>query len=110
MAIPYIALSGNSYYNINDCKSFNLNLASTSLSGLSAFPCSEVILINKGITLIQIFDNNNFDVANSLTLSAGETFTLRGITNSAMVSAKAPAGTGFLYYRGQMFSNNPSRY
>lgn len=108
MAVPYTDNNGSTFYNINDCRSFNQTV-STSLVALSAHPCSEVILINKGGNNIQVYDNNFTSDSNALTLSAGETFTLRGITNSEMVSAKTATGSSQLYYRTQFFSLLPQR-
>lgn len=108
MAVPYTNNNGSTFYNINDCRSFTQPV-DTNLVALSSHPCSEVILINKGSVNIQIYDNNYTNVVNSLTLSAGETFTLRGITNSANVSAKTVTGTSQLYFRTQFFSLLPQR-
>ena len=107
MPVAFTSNNGSTFYNINDCKSFTQSIANT-LVALSAYPCSEVILVNKGTSAVLIYDNNNFADANSLTLSAGETFTIRGITSASLVSAKAVTSTT-LYYRTQYFSYLPQR-
>jgi len=108
MAIPFTSNTGSTFYNTNDCRSFNQTIT-TNLAQLSSYPCSEVILINKGTNALRIYDNNYTDDTFSLVLSGGEEFTLRGITSTAHVSAKAVTGTSTLYYRTQYFSMLPQR-
>ena len=97
------------YYNMNDCMSFKLSLGSSTLTALTSYPCSEVIIVNKTGNNITVFDNNNFGAANAFLLSNNESFTFRGITNTSMVSASA-ASAGDIYYRTQFFSSNPQKY
>ena len=99
--------NGSTFYNINECKSFKQSIG-TSLVQLSAFPCSEVIIVNRTSGNISVYDNNNFAEENSFLLSSGESFTFRGITNSSVVSAIA-ASAGDIYYRTQYFSMLPQR-
>lgn len=111
MAIPFTDNNGSTFYNINDCRSF-VQAVSTNLVKLSAYPCSEVVLWNKGVGAIEIYDNGYSAAANVLVLSASEQFVLRGVTNSSVISAKTPSGTvgaGTLYYRTQYFSFLPQR-
>ena len=108
MATPYTTNNGSTFYNKNDCRSFVKNV-DTNLSPLTAYACSEVILINKGVNAVEVYDNGFSAPTTALVLSAGETFTLRGITNAAVVSAKASAGVSTLYYRTQFFSLLPQQ-
>lgn len=108
MAVPYTNNNGSTFYNINDCRSFNLTL-STNLVALTAYPCSEVILINKTGQSVYIYDSGYSGTATRLLIDNNETFTLRGITNSAQVSAQTLSGGGTLYYRTQYFSFLPQR-
>lgn len=100
--------NGSTFYNINECRSFNQPL-STNLTRLSAFPCSEVILINKTGQSVLIYDNDFFADSNSLLLEAGDSIALRGLTSTSQVSAKTLALSGILYYRTQYFSLLPQR-
>ena len=109
MAIPFTDNNGSTFYNINDCRSFNQNLTSTALSQLSSYPCSEVIIINKTGQSVYIYDSNYFDDSNRLLLESGDSIALRGITNSSQVSAKTVSLGGTLYYRTQYFSMLPQR-
>lgn len=106
MAVP-ISNNGSMFYNQNECKSFKQTIG-TSLVQLSAYPCSEVIIVNKTGGAVNIFDNNNFSLDNSFLLGASESFTFRGITNTSTVSASGTT-TGDLYYRTQYFSVLPQR-
>lgn len=108
MAIPFTDNNGSTFYNINECRSFNQTISAT-LVALSAQPCSEVILINKTGQSVYIYDSNNFGDETRLLLNNLETFTLRGVTNSAQVSAQTASGSGTLYYRTQYFSMLPQR-
>jgi hypothetical protein len=108
MAIPSTDNNGTAFFNINNCKSFNLS-ASTALKALSAFPCSEVYIVNKSNTDVYIYDSNYFDDTNRFLLSNNESITIRGITNSSQVSAKTLAGGGAIYFRTQYFSFLPQR-
>ena len=106
MAIP-TQNNGSTFYNINECRSFKQTIT-TNLTRLSAQPCSEVIIINRTPGVITVYDNNYFASAFGFILSAGETFTFRGITNTMWVSAVA-AVQGEIYYRTQYFSLLPQR-
>ena len=100
--------NGSTFYNINDCRSFNQNVT-TSLVALSDYPCSEVIIINKTGNSIYIYDSSYTDDSNRLLLESNESIALRGITNSAQVSAKTISGSGPLYFRTQYYSLLPQR-
>jgi hypothetical protein len=108
MGLPFTDNNGSTFYNSNECKSFNQTI-DTSLVSLSAHPCSEVIIINKTEQAVYLYDSNNFNDENSLMIETGESIALRGITNSAQVSAKTDSGFGTLYYRTQFFSMLPQR-
>lgn len=100
-AVPTIN-NGSTFYNQNDCHSFKQTIG-TALVQLSAYPCSEVIVVNRTAGNILIFDNNYFSVNNSFLLATGESFTFRGITNTSVVSASA-VSAGDIYCRAQYFS------
>lgn len=107
MAIPTVT-NDTTFYNINECRSFNQTIGS-SLTRLSSQPCSEVIIYNRTLSNITVYDNSYSSAASGFLLSAGENFTFRGITNTNQVSAIA-VSPGLVYYRTQYFSNNPVRY
>jgi hypothetical protein len=100
--------NGSTFYNINDCRSFNQPV-STALVALSAYPCSEVIIINKTGQSVYIYDSLYSTDSNRLLLDSNESTTIRGITNSGQVSAKTASGAGTLYFRTQYYSLNPQR-
>lgn len=116
--------NGSGYVNYNICRSFNQNIETTitMLTGAvvpgftgsttpaltGGQPCSEVIIINKTSGNLFVYDNGYEDEVNSLALGAGESITLRGLTNVAQVSAKATS-SGTVFYRTQFYSINPSR-
>ena len=100
--------NGSTYYNINDCRSFNQTVT-TALVALTPYPCSEVIIINKTGAPIYIYDSSYTADTNRLLLEINESIALRGITNSEQVSAKTASGSGTLYFRTQFYSLNPQR-
>ena len=125
MAIP-TSNSGSTYFNINQCRTFQMSIGSNSLTCLSSVDvggygagqaCSEVIIYNKTGGDITIYDKNNGPFPTSSPKGAGaghgwvlqqdEQFTFRGITNVNEVSAYGTAG--LLQYRTQFFSSNPAR-
>ena len=102
----YPSNNSTTFNNINDCRSFNQSL-STTLAAFAGYPCSEVIIINKTGQTVYIYDNNYFSDSNRLMLSDGDSIALRGISNSATVSAKTASGSGTIYYRTQYYSLLP---
>ena len=100
--------NGSTFYNINDCRSFNQPV-NTALVALSSYTCSEVIVINKTGASIYVYDSNYFDDSNRLLLESNESIALRGITNSSQVSAKTISNSGPLYFRTQYYSLLPQR-
>lgn len=108
MAADSNSNNGSVFYNINNCRTFNMNL-STTLVQLIDHPCSEVIIINKTGQSVYIYDNDYFSDTNRLLLEAGDSIALRGITNASAVSAKTATLSGVLYYRTQYFSLLPQR-
>ena len=96
------------YQNPNKCYSFNQSLT-TSLVGLSAQKCSEVVIINKTGQSVYIYDQNRFSDEHRLLLEDNESIALRGITNTSEVSAKTASGTGQVYYRTQFYSSSVQR-
>ena len=114
----------NSYFNNNECRSFNIRLgtAMKRLSGIdSAAPflgqlCSEVYIVNKTGQTVTLFDRSDawgdaeaINVSRGFLLDDNDSITLRGLTNVNQVSAKTGSGAGTLYYRTQFFSSNPIR-
>jgi len=127
MATTPTSNTGSTYFNINQCRSFSMRLAATTLTCLSSTdtgghgagqPCSEVIIVNKTGGNLTIYDQNFGPFASGSPEGAGasrgfvlednDQFTFRGLTNVNEVSAFA-ASTGPIYYRAQFFSSNPSR-
>ena len=100
--------NGSTFYNINDCRSFNQTV-NTTLSALHLCTCSEVIIINHTGQQVYIYDSNNFNDTNRLLLDNNQQIVIRGITNSSQVSAKTASGSGTLYYRTQFYSFLPQR-
>jgi len=116
--------SGNSYFNNNECRSFNIRLGTgmKRLSGIdSTAPflgqlCSEVYIVNKTGQTVTLFDRSDawgdaeaINVSRGFLLDDNDSITLRGLTNVNQVSAKTGSGAGTLYYRTQFFSSNPIR-
>ena len=60
------------------------------------------------LDLVTVYDNEYADTLNGFLLTTGESFTFRGLTNVAQVSAIA-ASAGNIHFRAQYFSFNPSR-
>jgi len=94
------------YVNKNTCRTYNLSVT-TALVQLQPETCSEVIIINKTGNSINVFDNGFVATSAALLLDTDESIILRGITNTSAVSAKTLAGSGYIYYRTQNFSNHP---
>ena len=105
MSTPFTDNNGTTYYNINVCRSFSVNLAGT-LTPLSNQPCSEVVIVNATGATLSAFDGGYSDPSNALIIPNNGIVEIRGLTNSMQVSA---LGTGVLSYRTQFFSNNPQR-
>ena len=118
--------SGSTYFNTNQCFSFNNHLPDANMVCLSSQPCSEVIIWNDTGQDVYIYagpDDASGDFAKysdqaralllpQLSDQETSSITIRGLTNSNQVSAKkAAAGSAgeIIYYRTQFFSNNPSR-
>ena len=99
--------NGSTYFNINQCRSFNL-IISTSMTKLSSQPCSEIEIHNLTGGVLSAYDNGYSGEEFAFRLDNGERVTLRGLTNSDQVSAKA-ATAGRIFYRTQFFSSNPLR-
>jgi hypothetical protein len=109
MALTFTDNNGSTFYNINNCRSFNQSITSTTLTELAGYPCSEVIIINKTGQSVYIYDSDYSSDSNRLLLDADESIALRGITNSSQVSAKTAQLGGTLYFRTQYFSLLPQR-
>lgn len=100
---------GQTYININKCKSFKQGLVNGILTPLSGQICSEVVFVNRTGVDVEVYDGGLEDEAHSFLLLNNESATFRGLTNSCQVSAKAIGGAGDVYYRTQYYSNNPSK-
>ena len=132
--MPYIVPTsneGSTYFNTNQCFSFNNHLPNANMVCLSSQPCSEVTIWNNTGQDVYIYAgpdevggggvDDSFriysDQARALLLpklsdQEASSITIRGLTNSNQVSAKkAAAGSAgeLIYYRTQFYSNNPSR-
>jgi hypothetical protein len=99
--------NGSTYFNINQCRSFN-QIAFTTLTNLSSQPCSEIELFNRTGGNLSAYDNGFSEEAFAMLIPNNSSITLRGLTNSNQVSAKA-ASAGPIFYRTQFFSLNPLR-
>lgn len=99
--------NGSTYFNINQCRSFNQTIG-TALTQLSSQPCSEVEIFNRTGDNLSAYDNGYSDEAFAMLIPNNSSVILRGLTNSDQVSAKA-ASEGLVYYRTQFFSSNPLR-
>jgi hypothetical protein len=99
--------NGSTYYNINECRSFNQTVG-TALTKLSSQPCSEIELYNRTGGTLSAYDNGYSTEPFAMLLNNNESIVFRGLTNSNQVSAKA-AAAGTIFYRTQFFSSNPLR-
>ena len=119
-----ISNSGNTYFNVNECHSFESTSGGTALYPLSSQPCSQVTIYNTTAKDVYIYDKNSrvadsapSDIKRILIPAAAAAEPLQGIvfmglTNADELSAKhlvAPLVANPLYYRTQFFSSNPSR-
>ena len=119
-----ISNSGNTYFNVNECHSFESTSGGTALYSLSSQPCSQVTIYNTTAKDVYIYDKNSrvadsapSDIKRILIPAADAAEPLQGIvfmglTNAHEISAKhtsAPLVANPLYYRTQFFSSNPSR-
>jgi len=111
MAIP-TSNAGSSYHNINQCYSFN-DTFKDELKGLSAQPCSEVIIWNQTGQILYVYDQNRIEAHERLAIPVAadkdplQPYVIRGLTNAEQVSAKTGASSGLVYWRTQFFSSNP---
>jgi hypothetical protein len=110
------------FTNLNQCFSVTQAFGSTGATQLSSFPCTEVFIDNISGQDAKLFSQDGYNTIlyspslSSSTLSAaglyyylksGESTTIRGITNSAQISAALTSSSGNLTYRTQFFSFNP---
>jgi len=102
-AVP-ISNNGTTFYNPNNCFTFN-QVVGASIVQLSSYPCAEITIVNKTGNNVLIFDNGNSAAGNGFLLSNNDQFTFRGLTNSSVVSASATS-TGSIYCRTQYYSIN----
>ena len=117
--------AGSQYFNINQCRSFKITLAANKAmtrftstgqvaadSFMNGFPCGEVTVVNKSGKTIEVYDNENFtDGVDCIFMDDNDTFTFRGLTNTADISAKNTEDNAAvaIYARAQFFSSNPAR-
>ena len=92
------------FVNKNKSYTFNKDIGTT-LSILSSFEASEVLISNKSGQDLYIYDNNVFTDDRRFLLKTSESMVLRGITNTNEVSAKTGALSGTVYFRSAYFSN-----
>lgn len=92
------------FINKNQSYSFNMTI-DTSLVALSSFQASEILISNKSGQAINIFDGGRDSSDNAFLLDDGESFVLRGITNTNEVSAQTTSSSGVVYFRSAYFSN-----
>ena len=110
MPEPYTSNTGSTYFNINECRSYSSRVTNSAFAKLSSQVCSEVTIFNKTGQICHIFHNNYTDHSEKLLLKDDESVTIRGITNTELVSAQlASGGPGTLYYRTAYFSSLPQR-
>jgi len=93
-----------SWTNNNVCFSFTESLGTTMKALCTNQDCSEVFIYNLTSGPLVIYDNNNTNYLNSFTIPSSAFWTIRGITNSAQVSAVATI-PGLVSYRTQKFSD-----
>tara|TARA_A100000171_G_C2066092_1_gene112399 strand:+ start:31 stop:327 length:297 start_codon:yes stop_codon:yes gene_type:complete len=92
------------FVNKNKSYSFNMTIG-TSLTQLSGFTASEVLINNKSGQVVNIFDNERNGADQAFQLADSDSMVLRGITNTNEVSAQTTSGSGTVYFRSAYFSN-----
>ena len=114
---------GNTYFNVNECHSFESTHGGTALYPLSSQPCSQVTIYNLTEVKVEIYDKNSrraglapsgykrivIPAAAAATPLQGVVF--MGLTNADELSAQHVnhALLNPLCYRTQYFSSNPAR-
>lgn len=101
--VPPTSNNGSVFYNRNTCSSFNLTI-DTNLKALSSVVCGEVTIYNSGSNSVLLFDNGLSAGSSAFIVAPSATVVMRGLTNSAQVSAKATTGSCLLYCRTQFYS------
>lgn len=96
--------NGSQFYNNNTSKNFSQNIG-TSLVGLSAYSCSEVLFINRTGQDVYLYDSGDSGDSNRLLILDDESIVIRGVNNCSSISAKTASSTGDVYYRASKFSN-----
>ena len=118
-----ISNSGNTYFNVNECHSFESTHGGTDLYPLSSQPASQVTIYNGTAVPIYIYDKNSrvaggdpsdlkrIKIPADGASSPWQGVVFMGLTNADELSAKhANHAVGApLSYRTQFFSSNPSR-
>lgn len=96
--------NGSQFYNTNTSKNFSQTIG-TSLIGLSAYPCSEVLFINRTGHDVYLYDSGDVEDFNRLLIMDDESIVIRGVNNCSSLSAKTSTSSGDIYYRASKFSN-----
>ena len=93
-----------SFTNLNVCYSFN-QVATTGITQLSSFVCSEVLITNKSGQNIIVYDIDPTDASRAFLLANSEGVIFRGITNTDQLSVATDTGSGSIYCRTAYYSN-----
>lgn len=102
------------FTNLNQCYSFSCSANSVAAIKLSSFSCSEVNIFNptSNAAVLMVYDVNTTDNSRAFGIPAGEIFSMKGVTDSANLSAKfltAPTG-GTFYCRTQYYTHSTQSY
>jgi hypothetical protein len=102
------------FTNLNQCYSFSCVANNSTAIKLSSFSCSEVNIFNptSNAAVLLVYDVNTTNDARAFGIPAGETFSMKGVTDSSNLSAKfltAPTG-GTIYCRTQYYTHSTQSY
>ena len=89
------------FTNRNICRTFNINLNNTSIKQLSSQECSEVMFSCTGDDL-KIYERSNPSAY--FVIPKNTVVTIKGVTNSAELSAITLTGSHTIGYRTQYYS------
>tara|TARA_R100000664_G_scaffold19682_1_gene28827 strand:- start:4628 stop:5044 length:417 start_codon:yes stop_codon:yes gene_type:complete len=131
--IPPETNAGSQYFNINQCRSFKITLATNKAltrftstgqvngaTAVAGYPCGEVTVINKSGKTIEVYDGGHGlttdnppegNTIDCIFMDDNDTFTFRGLTNTGEISARNTEDNAAvnIYVRAQFFSDNPAR-
>ena len=115
MAIP-TSNSGTSYYNINQCVSFNQKILVDTTTKLSSFPCSQVTIWNQSTARVHLSACNcgepcEIRIPYPTAANPLQPVIIMGLTNSDQISGSIHGKPDpvDLYCRAEYFSSNPVR-